>query len=103
MICRESPSGPGGEDVNNKVLDLQNDTPDWKFLKSNIADNENESFPYNPGNQTILGKSRRKPRRRPMVDVRFQYATATIWGVNKPIALYDRSFTFLDALVDEFR
>ncbi|TRT51355.1 MAG: hypothetical protein EWV85_15875 [Microcystis aeruginosa Ma_QC_C_20070703_M131] len=22
---------------------------------------------------------------------------------NKPIALYDRSFTFLDALVDEFR
>jgi hypothetical protein len=86
----------------NKVLDLQSHTPDWKFLKSNIADDENESFPYNPGSQTILGKSRRKPRRRPMVDVRFQYATATIWGLNKPMALYDRSFTFLDALVDEF-
>jgi hypothetical protein len=31
--------------------------------------------------------------------VRFQYATAFIWGVNKPIALYDRSFRLVDTLV----
>jgi len=99
LLCRDDSTA---KQLINKVLDIQNHTPDWKFLKSNIADDENGSFPYNPGNHTILGKSYKKPRRRPMVDVRFQYATATIWGINKPIALYDRSFTFLDALVDEF-
>lgn len=99
LLCRDDSTA---KQLINKVLDVQNHTPDWKFLKSNIADDENGSFPYNPGNHTILGKSYKKPRRRPMVDVRFQYATATIWGINKPIALYDRSFTFLDALVDEF-
>jgi len=97
LLCRDEATA---KELINKILDLQNDTPDWKFFKSNIADNENESFPYNPGNQTILGKSRRKPRRRPMVDVRFQYATATIWGLNKPIALYDRSFNLIDALIN---
>jgi len=99
LLCRDEATA---KELINKVLNLQSHTPDWKFLKSNIADDENESFPYNPGNHTILGKSRKKPRQRPMVDVRFQYATVTIWGLNKPIALYDRSFTFLDALVDEF-
>ncbi|GCA81890.1 hypothetical protein [Microcystis aeruginosa] len=96
LLCRDDSTA---KELINKVLDLQNDAPDWKFLKSNIADDENESFPYNPGNHTILGKSYKKPRRRPMIDVRFQYATATIWGINKPIALYDRSNTFFDALV----
>jgi len=69
LLCRNETTA---KELINKVLDLQNDTPDWKFLKSNIADNENDSFPYNPGTQTILGKSRQKPHRRPMVDVRFQ-------------------------------
>lgn len=96
LLCRDVSTA---KELINKILALQNHTPDWKFLKSNIADDENESFPYNPGNHTILGKSRKKPRRRPMVDVRFQYGTATIWGVNKPIALYDRSFTFIDPII----
>ncbi|CAO5072653.1 hypothetical protein MICAER10613_038560 [Microcystis aeruginosa] len=69
LLCRDDSTA---KELINKVLDLQNDAPDWKFLKSNIADDENESFPYNPGNHTILGKSRKKPRRRPMVNVRFQ-------------------------------
>lgn len=99
LLCRDDSTA---KNLIDKVLNIQNHTPDWEFLKSNIADDETKSFPYNPGNQTVLGKSRKLPRRRPMVDVRFQYATATIWGVNKPIALYDRSFTFLSALVDEF-
>lgn len=96
LICRDEATA---KELINKVLDLQNHTPDWKFLKSNVADNENESFPYNPGNHTILGKSYQKPRRRPMVDVRFQYAAASIWGLHKPITLYDRSFKLIDALV----
>jgi hypothetical protein len=99
LLCREESEA---KTVINKVLDLQNHSPDWKLFKSNITDEENEAFPYNPGVQNILGKSQRKPRRRPMVDVRFQYATASVWGLNKPIALYDRSFSFLDALVSEF-
>lgn len=96
LLCRDDSTA---KELINKILDIENHTPDWKYLKSNIADNENETFPYNPGSQTILGKSYKKPRRRPMIDVRFQYATATIWGINRPIALYDRSNTFFDALV----
>jgi hypothetical protein len=96
LLCRGESDAKA---VINKVLDLQSHTPDWKLFKSNITDEENEAFPYNPGVQTILGRSQRKPRRRPMVDVRFQYATATIWGLTRPIVLFDRSLTFLDTLV----
>lgn len=97
LICRDENDA---KQLVNKVLDLQDHTPDWKFFKSNITEEESDAYPYNPGNQTILGESKRKPRRRPMVDVRFQYATSTIWGLNKPIALYDRSLTMIDTLVD---
>lgn len=67
LLCRDEATA---KELINKVLYLQNDTPDWKFLKSNIADNEDESFPYNPGNHTILGKSWRKPRRRQGIKMR---------------------------------
>lgn len=83
-----------------KILDIQNHTPDWKFLGLNENGDENESFPYTPGNQTILGKTYRRPRRRPMVDVRFQAAYCDLWGLTRPITLYDRTGISIDALVE---
>ncbi len=73
-----------------KVLKIQDDTPDWKYLRENISDNPEASFPNNPGTQQILGKTKNKPRRRPLADVRFQYAVALLAGAGEPIILYDR-------------
>lgn len=83
-----------------KVLDIRSDSLEETKFKSNITGKEEEAYPYTPPLTTILGQSRRKPRRRPMVEVRFQYAIADIDGLPRPIVLFDRSFTFIDALVD---
>jgi hypothetical protein len=83
-----------------KVLDIRSHTPDWKNLGKNENGDENEAYPYTPGNQTILGRTYRKPRRRPMVDIRFCRATVDLWGLTRPITLYDRSGVSIDALVE---
>jgi hypothetical protein len=87
-----------GKRIVDKVLDIQGHSPDWK--KFNHAENEipSEAFPIVPGNQTILGKSRKKPRKRPIADVRFQYAVIKIDGLPHPITLVDRSGVFLNPL-----
>lgn len=45
------------------------------------------SFPSNPGNQIILGRSRRKPVERPIAYVRFERASISIHGLPNPIHL----------------
>lgn len=45
------------------------------------------SFPSNPGNQIILGRSRRKPVERPIAYVSFQRASVSIHGLPNPIHL----------------
>lgn len=84
--------------VIEQVLDVQQHTPDWKFL--NIGKNEepSQAFPTLPPNQVILGKSRRLPRKRPIADVRFQYASLDVWGIPTPIILVDRSGRFSNPL-----
>lgn len=96
VLCR---TDTDAKDLIRDVLSIQSHTIDNELLKSHLTEDETGAYPYTPGTQSILGKSRKKPRRRPNVDVRFQYATCTIHGVNKPICLYDRSFTHLDPLV----
>lgn len=85
----------------NKILDIRSDSLDETKFKSNITGNELAAYPYTPPLTNILGQSRREPRRRPNVTVRFQYAVADIDGLPRPIVLYDRSFTFIDALVED--
>lgn len=89
-----------GKDLIREVLSLNGDTLDSEILKISEVDNEADAFPYNPGFQTILGKRKSKPRRRPMVNVRFRYAYATIHGYNKPVYLYSKNFYIPDALVE---
>jgi hypothetical protein len=90
-----------GKEVIGKVLDLQNHTPDWDKLTINENDSPSTAYPIIPPTETILGKVTRLPRKRPVGYVRFQRATCAIWGLTKPVALYDRTGRLLATLADE--
>lgn len=87
-----------GKAVIEQVLDLQGHTPDWKKL--NVSENQAgaQAFPTVPATETILGKRRRLPRRRPVASVRFTRAECHIYGIPVPIILYDRIALFSNAL-----
>lgn len=88
-----------GKLIIDRVLDIQNHSPDWKYL--NIAENQepSQAYPTIPPTEGILSKSRRLPRRRPIADVRFTKAEAHIYGLSVPIILYDRTRIYSKALV----
>lgn len=88
-----------GRSLVENVLDIQQDTPDWKHFNSNENEEPAEAYPTIPETDYIFGETRRTPRRRPIADVRFQYALLHLHGAPHPIVLYDRSFTFSNALV----
>jgi hypothetical protein len=81
------------------ILALNGDTMDNTLLKYSQTDDEAEAYPYNPGSQTILGKRKSKPRRRPMTSVRFRYAYCTVAGVGRPVYLYSKYSYIPDVLV----
>lgn len=82
------------------VLDIQQHTPDWSKL--NLSENQEpaSAYPVIPDTEYIYGETRRLPRRRPVADCRFQYGLLHIHGVQSPIVLYDRSFTYSTALIE---
>lgn len=82
------------------VLALNGDTLDDTLLKYSQTDNETEAYPYNPGFQTILGKRKSKPRRRPITNVRFRYAYCTVAGIGRPVYLYSKYSYIPDVLVE---
>ncbi len=88
-----------GKNLIREILTMNGDTLDTSFLKVSETLDETDAYPYNPGTQVILGKRKSKPRRRPLVNVRFKYAYATVHGYNKPIYLYSKSSFIPDALV----
>lgn len=81
-----------------QVLDIQGHTPEWQKLNKNENEDPNERYPTNPGTQTILGKSREKPKYRPVENVTFRYATCNIHGIGRGINLVDTTFTRSNAL-----
>jgi hypothetical protein len=85
--------------VVEQVLDIQQHTPDWEYLAYKVADSPSQAYPTIPPTQVILGKSRRLARRRPTANVRFRTALLFVPGLAAPIALYDRSGAYPDALV----
>lgn len=88
-----------GRRLVEQVLDIQGHTPEWEFF--NIVNNAEpaQAFPTVPPKETILGKSYRLPRRRPIADVRFQFAQLKLAGLPQPVFLYDRSGRYDNALV----
>lgn len=93
-------SNAEGDRVIEQVLDIQSHSPeaDRTQYKENKA--PGSAYPTMPGTETILGKPRRKPRRKPVADVRFRYAVAQVHGIPRPIPLVDLSYTFRKPLVD---
>jgi hypothetical protein len=96
LQCRNESEG---RRVAEQVLDIQNHTPNWARMNVEVNAEPAESYPTLPPTLHILGKNYKAPRRRPIADVRFQYALLHIWGIQKPICLVDRTFTFSEALV----
>ena len=96
LLCRNESDA---RTLIGKVLDIQGHTPDWENL--NISENSEpaSAYPTIPEQGRILGELRRLPRRRPIADVRFQYASVKLKGIQNSIALYDRSRTWANPLV----
>jgi len=90
-----------GRRIVEQVLDIQNDTPDWKY--SNYKENlePTQAFPTNPPNKTIIGKSRKQYKRRQLVTVRFRNAQLHVQGLPNPIVLYDKSGFYKRAILQD--
>ena len=82
----------------DRVLDIQSDTPDWEKMNVNENQQPAAAFPTIPERDLIYGKQRRRPRRRPIADVRFQYAILNVHELVNPIPLADRSGIWPSAL-----
>lgn len=96
LLCR---SETEGKRVVEQILDIQNHTPDWKYL--NVSENSEAAlaYPTIPKNLTILGKVRKEPRRRPIADVRFTYAVIHLQGLGNGVILVDRINKYRNPLV----
>jgi hypothetical protein len=95
ILCRTL--GDGRELI-TKLLDVNNDVPDWS--NSNHSENQEpaQAFPTIPDLEFVYGESIRMPRRRPVANCRFQYAVLNIYGRQNPIPLVDRSGIWPNAL-----
>jgi hypothetical protein len=80
--------------VVSQVLRIQGHTPNWSKLGINKNAEEMEAYPTIPEYITILGERVRLPRKRPIGDIKFQYAVLHVHGKVKPICLVDRTGTF---------
>lgn len=86
-------------EIIQKLLSLTNQNYDASFLKKNEAVDPISAFPTIPPNQTVLGKTYREPRKRPIADVRFLYACIKIWGTGTPIILVDKTGYWNNAII----
>jgi hypothetical protein len=71
------------------------EVPDWDNRLREHKNNVNYTV---PGTVTVMGETRRKPKKRPVGTVEFAYAELFIPGVIKPIVLLDHTGTKLGAL-----
>ncbi|MCP2727345.1 hypothetical protein [Limnofasciculus baicalensis] len=97
ILCR---SMAEGERVVKAALSLTNTAFESDRLSEVNNANPTSAYPTVPGTVRILGKSRKRPRKRPIADVRFQYALLHIHGLPNPICLLDRTGTFRNPLID---
>lgn len=80
-------------------LDIQNESPDWALFSHSVNAEPATAFPTIPETSRIYGETKRGPRRRPVADVRFQYAHMLVPGRSSPITLVDRTGLLSGALV----
>jgi len=96
ILCRDDQYA---RDLIDRVLDVQNHTPDWSKL--NVIENSNpaERYPTIPPTDRIYGEQRRRPRARPVADCRFQFAVLNVHGLVNPQPLVDRTGLYPSAIV----
>lgn len=87
-----------GRELIGKVLDIQNDSPQWSKMTYSTNEEPMAAYPTIPEVDYIYGQTRRLPRKRPIASCRFQYALLHVHGIASPIVLYDRSYTYSTAL-----
>ncbi|MGB3201115.1 MAG: hypothetical protein WBA99_09440 [Nodosilinea sp.] len=95
ILCRTEANG---RDVVERILDIQNDTIDTSKLHYVENQNEAAAYPVIPPNDRIYGETRRTPRKRPLADVRFQYAVLHVHGLKNGMPLVDRTGLYPSAL-----
>lgn len=81
---------PEARRIIGDVMELQSHPFDFALLDEIKRENEMEAFPTVPERKTILGKSRKMPRRRPIAQLRFAYSHIHIHGLANPLPLYNR-------------
>lgn len=91
-----------GRDLVSKMLLLVGDTPDWSLANYKSNQSEAQAYPAISGTEVILGKSRKKARRRPIANVYFQVAHLHVQHLPNAIPLYDRSGVYPKALIREY-
>lgn len=85
-----------GRRVINKVLDVQEHSPEWSRL---VVHESKASFPDVPDRELIYGQNRRPPVRRPSALVPFRYAELHVWGYEEAVTLVDLTGTRSDVIV----
>jgi hypothetical protein len=91
-----------GRRVVERVLEIQSHAPDWENFNLSQNGEPSQAFPTVPPSETILGKTHKLPRRRPIADVRFQFASLKLSGLPKPVILFDRSGRHAETLVKQY-
>lgn len=88
-----------GEKVVKEVLKCANK----QFVAEKLNHVKNKAaitkYPSARKRKAILGQTRELPIERPVVNVRFRYATLSVHGITRPIHLYDRGITLTDCIV----
>jgi hypothetical protein len=96
LLCRDATEG---RRIVEQILDIQNDTPEWSYFNTTNNAEPSQAFPTIPNIDRAYGANRRQPRRRPIADIRFQFAQLHVLGVPTPLTLVDRTSTFPNPLV----
>lgn len=95
VLCNKKESGKA---LIEQVLDLRGKSPQWEKANYITCDQELKKYPNKPEHEVILQKNRKLPEKRPIVDVEFAYATLSLYGLTKPIILYDRTGLLQDII-----
>ncbi|NUN66357.1 hypothetical protein HCU40_16755 [Pseudanabaena biceps] len=90
-----------GRLIVEKVLSIQDHTPDWKFANYKKNLEATDAYPTSPPNKTILGKSVRAFHLRPVTTIRFRTAFLHVEGLPKPVVLYDKTQHYKKSLLHD--
>ncbi len=85
-----------GKEVINKVIDVLEANYNNNYLK--ISDPQRNSETNPTTSSLVYGKLRKNIRWRPIANVRFKYASLSVYGMKHRIVLVDRTNRYLDAL-----